>query len=287
LAGSVLAILAAYWTGHLALSIRLRYAPSPSPSHPLHGDKEGSGSVVTRRDLVSGYGVLGLSVLTHVLLLCFGGHDPLIDDALRRPLNTFVTIFASESLAVGIAFLAVLAFETCREMQWVAGTRAFRVIPVQLYAILQGAVISRGVLAALLVGAGTSLPQLAVTNLAMLVFVFFPSVHGFMMLLIHAISGLYLFMPGAKPGSEEPRGRIAGLLVWLAVLLMLGLAVGVGVSQPMFLLWPFFDALNSYYPAELVRGAVWAGMAVPLYMASFSIGKGARTILENARKKAV
>jgi hypothetical protein len=263
LAGTVLMWFTAYWTSSLALTLRLRYAPPTARE----------GAVVTRRDIGYGYLVLLLSVLTHVLMLVYAGHDVLLDTSLESPLNTFVIVFACGSLAAAIPYAAILIYETIRELRWPND----RLIPIQVFAVLQGAITARGVLAGLLVGAGAALPQLALANLVSLAFVFFPSVYAALILLAHLLGGVRLYLP-SKPTVLQ--ARTTTLVVALVVAVMVALSVGLGVTQSLDLLYPFFNVLNAYYTPELISAAVWVTMLLPVAAACFSVTQAAKALLQ-------
>jgi len=275
IAGTVLMWFTAYWTSNLALTLRLRYKPPRQGVSPNSNE----GAVVTPRDLGFGYLTLLLSVLTHVLMLVYAGHDVLIDSSLESPLSTFVLLFAGGSLLVAIPYAIILGYETIRELRW----RDRRIIPVQLFAILQGAVTARGVLAGLLVGAGAALAQLAVTNMVALAFVFFPSVYAVLILSAHLFSGSALYLPTPQTTVER---RVTVLAMAIVLGVMLALSVGLGVSQSLELLNPFLNVLNAYYTPELVMTTVWLAMLVPVAAACFSVTQAAKAILQRTLNKA-
>lgn len=264
LAGAVLMWFTAYWTSSLALTLELRYEPSPR-----------EGVVVTRRDIGFGYAVLLLSVLTHVLMAVYAGRDPLIDASLEEPLGRFVLFFGVGSALVGAVYAAVLIFETVRELRW----PAYRLVPVQLYAVLQGAVTARGVLAALLTSAGTALPLLAVTNFACLAFVFFPALYGALILLTHVLAGVRLYLPPPAPLGQT---RLSVLFTLLCLVVVLALSVAIAVTQPLYLLGPWLNVLNAYYPPDLVAATVWVAMTIPLAAAAFSVHESGKGLLDKA-----
>jgi hypothetical protein len=264
-AGTALMWFTAYWTSTLALTLELKVASTP----PSRG-------VLTRRDIGFGYAVFLLSLLTHVLMAVYAGHDPLIDASLEEPLAHFVLFFGIGSLVVAAAYVPILVFETVREVRW----PGYRVVPVQLFAVLQGAVTARGVAAALLTSAGTALPLLALTNMACLAFVFFPALYGSLVLLVHVFAGVQLHLPSG-PGYLQ-RSRLSLLITLLVLAVTLALSIEVGVTQPLFLLNPFFNVLNSYYPPDLVTAAVWIAMAVPLGGAAFPLLESGKVLLERA-----
>jgi hypothetical protein len=268
-AGTILMWFTAYWTSNLALTLRVRYVPKTFQE----------GAVVTRRDLAFGYLTLLLSVLTHVLMLVYAGHDVLLDASLESPLNTFTLIFAGGSLVLVLPYAAILVYETIRELRWPDD----RVIPIQLFAILQGAVTARGVLAGLLVGAGAALPQLALANMVALAFVFFPAVYAALILAAHLFGGVPLYLPGK---ASVVQGRVTMLAVTVVFAVMVALSVGLGVTQALELLNPFLNVLNAYYPPELVTATVWITMLLPVLAACFSVNQAAKALLQKAVDKA-
>jgi hypothetical protein len=278
--GLILVWLTAFWTSHLGSTLQLIYSARDAPEGAV---------VVTKLDIACGFLVLALSVIVHVLMLVYGGHDALYDSSLEAPLRIFIYIFSGGSLAAGGLFLAVQLIEIARELRGFAGTRAYRIVSVQLFAVLMGAITSRGVLAALLLGAGTTMAQMAVTCLAVLAFVFFPAVYSALVLLVHLLAGVPLFLP--RPPKSWPREpamrprRAACAVEGVAVVVVVAVALSLGVAFPLYFLNPFFDTLNSYYTPQLVLTVALTALSVPLFAAAFSINEAAKRVLKRAMRR--
>ncbi len=265
--GVLLVGFSAYWLSYLGITLQVAYDP------PDEDDEEGVS--ITRRDLLFGVIILALSVTAHALMGVYGGHDVLIDASLEAPLKSFVTSFWIGTIFIAALFFVLLVLESARQTRVLGLRPSSHFVPVQLYAVTLGMVASRGVLAALLVSAGTSSPQLAVTALMMLVFVYFPSVYATLVLAVHVLANVPLYLPHSK----ETRGYTR-LLTAITLLVSTALSILVGITTAQWLIKPFLNAVNGFYSPIAVQATTLIALAIPLYLVSFSITEQGKRMLE-------
>ena len=163
-----------------------------------------------------------------------------------------------------------------------------RYISLQLYAILFGTLVTRGLIAALLVAAGTTFLQHFVTVIMALAFVFFPTLYAALLLMVYVFSGRRLYMPDT-PETNPGRDRygVERLLTLLSLAVMVGLSVMLGVTIPVWLIGPFLQARNGIYSNQVITAVELLAMAISFYAIAFAIGEAGKRLLRASMSRII
>ena len=271
--GVILAFLTAFWSTQLGPVLKLGFRVQPT-GRDVHIHR----GYITTADLLWGWLALIFSVIGHVLMVVYTGHDVQADASLETDLKTFSLTFAIPSLFVGLLFVIILLTESAR---WLHSKPQMRqVVSLQLYAIVIGLVASRGVMACLLVTAGSSLLQLGVAVLIGLVLVLFPCAYGFFLLGITLLSG-----QGLSRINPSRMSSVANGLEVFGLVLTLGLVVVLAFSIPLWLLYPFLNLSNALYDAMLIQAANLFAGAFPIAAAAFSLNMQVKVLVDRVKKE--
>jgi hypothetical protein len=271
--GSILVFVSAYWSTQLGGTIQLGFNPD-GIGRDVHIDK----GLITGYDLLWGIIALALSVVAHVLMAIYAGHDTQADATLEQYLPQFSLSFWIPSFILGLLFLGILLIELSRFKYVRPGNHQY--VSISLYAVLIGVVASRGVLAALLVTAGSTMLQLGVAILISLALVMFPCAYGTFFLAITLFSGSTLFRP---LGKQRP-WMVEFALDTCALFILTGLTVMLAISTSLWLIYPFLSLSNALYDDVIICAFTLFVVSLPLAPASLSFKMQADALVDRELK---
>jgi hypothetical protein len=188
LMGLVLAWLYSYWISELVVHLVPPLDRAGTDATPLALVSGGpDASYWTRlRPLVHVALALVLGVAAHILALVYAGHGSIIDTSLADALHRFAIVLGATSLPLALVLLAVVVWLMARHryQPWrsptVAGTGAWW--RHCLLATLHAVVVVRGLVACLLVSAGSSMLGLLVLGLLVAVGLVYQGLYTVMLL---------------------------------------------------------------------------------------------------------
>lgn len=270
----------AYWTSHLATTLRLHYH---APSENLVDDlgTAGEGGVVTRKDGLVAAAVVVMLVAVSVFVGVYGGHGTLLDANLATPLQHLSLSFWIGTTVLLVFFVVLVALEGFTRYKFLIQTP---VISVQLYSVFFGTLVGRGVVSGFLTAAGTTSLQMLVTILVALVLLFFPTCYAALFLWVHVASGQRLYFP-AHHAQQVPISSLERSLAIFGFILMLATAVILGVTLPLWLIQPFLDKVNGLYSPVMARTLALVAMSLPILAAVFGIAERGKQVMIQVRTR--
>lgn len=264
---------------NVAGTLRIHYAPTPNTADSVDGDD--FSDRIDRKSMGLGLFILAIVVVIHALMGAYGGHGTLADASLEQPLEAFILAHWIGTAVVGLLFILFLMTEALRLARVI---RRLKPVSIQLYAVGFGILVTRSLVAALMVAAGTTLAQLAVTIVMALVFGFFPSLYCTLLLWLYLATSSPLYNP---PLARKPSDRygVEKLLVILTLAIMLGLTVVLGFSIPLWLIDPFLDCRNGLYSPVIIRTVCFVAISIAIFGTSFALYESCKRYLMRAKQQ--
>jgi hypothetical protein len=272
---------ATWWVSFLADTLRVGYRPEPGSLGSVDAEE---GIVPRRKDVYVAAVSLVLIIALHALAGVYSGQGTLADASLEQSMRSFTLSYWICTIVIGALFLPVMVLELSRNTRVMRSRH--RYVSLQLYAILFGALVTRGLLASLLVAAGTTFLQDFVTILMLLIFVLFPTLYATLLLSSYVFSGRRLYMPDT-PATNPGRDRygVERVLTLFSLAVMLGVSVVLGVTIPVWLISPFLQSRNGAYTNQAIIATELMTMAIPFFGISFALSESGKRLLRGAMRK--